>query len=76
MNLRLASHNLAALLHRSTHLRSTHVRSTPVRPHRRSHEGIFRVIQLVVMVVVALFCAKLLASGVILAMRALSGFMS
>lgn len=71
MKLRLASHNLAALLHRSTH-----VRSTRVRHHQRSHEGIFRLIQLVLMVVVALFCAKLLASGVILAMRAVSGFLS
>jgi len=66
MKIRLASPNLAALFHRPTHLGS----------HLRGHEGIFRVIQLVLMVVVALFCAKLIAGGAVMALRALSGFIS
>lgn len=71
MKLRFATPNLAALLHRP-------VRHHPVRQHqpRRSHEGIFRVIQLVLIVLVALFCAKLIATGAVMALRAFSGFLS
>ena len=66
MKVRLAPPNLAALFHRPTHLGS----------HLRGHEGLFRVIQLVLMVVVALFCAKLIAGGAVMALRAISGFIS
>jgi len=71
MKLRFASPNLAALLHRP-------VRHHPVRQHqaRRSHEGVWRAIQLVLMVVFALFCAKLIATGAVLALRSFSGFLS
>lgn len=71
MKLRFASPNFAALLHRP-------VRHHPVRHHqpRRSHEGVWRAIQLVLMVVVALVCAKLIATGAVLALRAFSGFLS
>jgi len=64
MKLRLAAPHLPAFLHRHSH----------ARPQRRSHEGILRVFQLILMVVVALFCAKLIAGGAVLALRALSGF--
>jgi hypothetical protein len=71
MKLRFASPNFAALLHRPVH-------PHPVRHHqpRRSYEGLLRAIQLVLMVVVALVCAKLIATGAVLALRAFSGFLS
>lgn len=66
MKLRLASPNLSAFFHRPTHLGQ----------YWRGHEGVFRVIQLVLMVVVALFCAKLIAGGAVMALRAFSSFLS
>lgn len=66
MKLRLASPNLSAFLHRPSHLGQ----------RWRGHEGILRVIQLVLMVVVALFCAKLIAGGAVLALRTFSSFLS
>lgn len=66
MKLRLASPNLSAFFHRPTHLGQ----------FWRGHEGVFRVIQLVLLVVVALFGAKLIAGGAIMALRAFSGFLS
>lgn len=66
MKHRFAAPNLAAFLHRPSHLGQP----------RRGHEGILRVIQLVLMVTLALFCAKLIAGGAVMAMRALGGFIS
>jgi len=66
MKLRLGSPHLGAFLHRHSHA-----------GHRpRSYEGLLRAVQLVLMVVVALFCAKLIAGGAVLLMRALSGFLT
>ena len=66
MKLRLGSPHLGAFLHLSSH---------PAR-RPRNYEGLLRAGQLVLMVVVALFCAKLIAGGAVLAMRALSGWLT
>ena len=66
MKLRLGTSHLSDFLHR------------PARHGHgwRDHEGIFRAIQLVLMVVVALVGAKLIAWVAIEALRAVSGFLS
>lgn len=66
MKLRIGTPHLPAFLHR-------HDRSGQ---SAHGHEGIFRVIQLVLMVVVALVGAKLIAGGAVLAVRMISGYMS
>lgn len=66
MKLRLAPPHLSSLFHRSPQAGT----------RRRGHEGLLRTIQLVVMVVVALFCAKLIAGGAVMALRAIGGLLS
>ena len=66
MKLHLPSPHLPQWLHRPRHLGQ--------RWH--SLEGAGRVVQLVLMVLLALFCAKLIAGGAILALRALSGIVT
>ena len=66
MKLRLGSPHLPSFLHRSTGLGR----------HLHGHETALRIVQLIVIVVLALVGARLIAEGAMVLVRAVSGFMS